>query len=813
MATTPERWDELDRAWRVLLERPEPERAGAIDELCAEDQALGRDLKSLFAHLERASAAGFGAAPIGVPDGREWLVGRQLGPYAVHTLLGAGGMGEVFQATDSTLGREVALKILPDRWLADQGRHARFEQEARLLASLNHPNIGSIHGVHDSDGVRALVLELVEGATLADRLSSRGPGAPRRRGLPVADVVTIASQMLDALEAAHSRGIVHRDLKPANVKITPDMRVKVLDFGLAFAMDGTDHPANAASSTAMPDASLHEGALIGTPAYMSPEQARGRAVDTRTDIWAFGCVLYEMLTGTQAFVGDDVGQVLAYVISRQPDMSVLPADTPRALRLCVRRCLQKDPAKRFHHVADVRLALEGAFEPEIGDQDGMRQSRRTGVRTATAGWVVAAFMTIVAAGAIAVALRSALPAPATPVVEATGAAPTTPPVQVNRRIGGGGSAIAQTIQGALDIASRGATVTVLPGVYAESLTITRGVTLVGFGGRSREIIVAPTAAAEAVIDIRTSDPVIIRDLTLQVRGAHGIRGTGVVDVTVEQSRLLALDPPPDSSALIRVGNDMQLTGGRARVVVQGNLLDGSVTRLPVGIERPRSHAVQLVGDLDGVVRDNTMRRTGGICVDVSTRPDFGGHTNVEIAGNDIDECHPYGRVSAIKVGSPGVGSLSPEHPVTATGLVNIIGNTIRNSSEDCLNSAIAFDVYSGRIERNHIVDFVRPCAGQNPRNMAAAIWLGLRKTDITVPTVTPVVRLNDIHGNAHAGLRVGPNQKGRADATCNYWGSDRGPSGVGPGTGDAIVVESGAPAPRFSPFATAPIAKSDRAGC
>jgi hypothetical protein len=798
---TPERWSELDRAWRALLERPESERATAIDELRAQDQALGRDLESLFAHHGRASAAGFGATPITLPESRRWLVGRELGPYAVHTLLGAGGMGEVFQATDSTLGREVALKILPDQWLADRGRHARFEREARLLASLNHPNIGSIYGVHDSDGVRALVLELVDGETLADRLTSPGPAAHRRRGLVVADVVTIASQMLDALEAAHARGIVHRDLKPANIKITPDARVKVLDFGLAFAMDGEDSRAHPASSMPAPGGSLHEGVLIGTPAYMSPEQARGRAVDTRTDIWAFGCVLYEMLTGTQAFVGNGVGQVLANVIGGQPDMTALPSDTPRALRLCVRRCLQKDPAKRFHHVADVRLALEGAFELDTGDGEGARGPRGPGVRASMAGWAVAALMTAVAAVAVAMVLRGD---PASAV---------KPTVLVSRRIGGGGSAVAKTIQEAIDIASRGATVTVLPGTYPESLTVTRGVTLEGRGGRSGEIIVAPPGAPEAVIDIRTSDPVIVRGLAVRVRGAHGIRGTGAVDVMVDRSWLLAVDPPSDSSALILVSNDAQLTAGRARVVVQDSELDGSITRVPRNVERPRSHAVHLAGDLDGVIKDNMVRRTGSACIGVTTRPDFGGHTNVDILNNILDECHPFGRVSAIRVGSRAVGALSPEHPVTATGVVNIIGNTISNTSEDCLNSAIAFDLYAGRIERNHIVNFVQPCADQNPRNMAAAIWLGLRQTDIAVPSVAPIVRFNDIYGNAHAGLRVGPNQTMPADASCNYWGAERGPSGIGAGAGDAILVEPGAAAPRFKPFATAPIAKSDRAGC
>ena len=803
---TPERWDDLDRAWRAVLERPESDRAAAIDELCERDQSLGRELRSLFGHLARASAAGFGAVPIGVADVRESLVGRELGPYAVHTLLGAGGMGEVFQATDSTLGREVALKILPDRWLADQDRQRRFEHEARTLASLNHPNIGSIFGVHDSDGVRALVLELVAGETLAEHLARHRGAAPAGRGLAIPVVMTIATQILDALEAAHARGIVHRDLKPANIKITPEMRVKVLDFGLALAIDGPGESQGRERSPAPAHDGSHEGALIGTPAYMSPEQARGRPVDIRTDIWAFGCVLYELLTGVPAFGGDDVGAVLANVIRGEPDWTMLPVDTPRPLQVCVRRCLQADPAKRFHHVADVRLALEGAFEPPVSDQE-RRERARLRVRIAWAGWAAAAFMTVVAGVAVALALRGAPEAPVKPTVA------TTPPVIVNRRIGGGGTATARTLQEAIDIAVRGSTVSVLPGTYAERLTISRGVTLEGTGLRSGAVVVAPPGTPEAVIDIKTSDPVIIRGLTVHVRGAHGIRGTGPVNLTVERSTLFAVDPPIERSALILVSNDAQATSARARVVVQGNVLDGTVARLPRGVSRAQSHAVQLEGDLDGVVEGNTVRRTGAICIDVSTRPDFGGHTTVDIVNNDIDECHPFGRVGAIKVGSPGVGSLSPEHPITATGVVNIVGNTIRNSSEDCLNSAIAFDVYAGRIERNRIIDFVQSCAEQNPRNLPAAIWLGLRKTEVGVPAVTPTIRFNDIHGNAHAGLRVAPNQTTPADARCNYWGSEHGPSGAGSGTGDAIVVEPGASAPLFKPFAKVPIAKSDRTDC
>ena len=269
-------------------------------------------------------------------------------------------MGEVYQAHDSTLGREVAIKILPDLWLDDPDRRARFDREARVLASLNHPNIGAIYGVHESDGFKALVLELVDGETLADHIVRQPPS---RRGLPIEEVATIASQIIDALDAAHERGIVHRDLKPANIKITPDGRVKVLDFGLARAVSGGSSPALAHSPTVT--VATAGGLLLGTAAYMSPEQARGRTVDKRTDIWAFGCVLYEMLTGTSAFGGDGVSEVLANVIKGEPQWRALPADTPAAMRLSVERCLQKNPRQRFHDIADVRLAMDGAFDAAL----------------------------------------------------------------------------------------------------------------------------------------------------------------------------------------------------------------------------------------------------------------------------------------------------------------------------------------------------------------------------------------------------------------------------------------------------------------
>ena len=271
-------------------------------------------------------------------------------------------MGEVYRARDTELGREVAIKVLPTDFHGDPDRLARFQREAQVLASLNHPCIAAIHGLERTGGVPALVLELVEGETLADRLV-HGP-------LPLDETTRIASQMADALEVAHDRGIVHRDLKPANVKVRPDGTVKVLDFGLAKAIGpdvaGRAHAGGSStmSPTVISPAMTQAGLILGTAAYMSPEQAKGRDVDGRADIWAFGCVVYEMLTGRRAFPGDDVTDTLAAVVLRDPDWSVLPSSTPAGIRRLLTRCLRKDPKRRLHHIADARQELdESTAEP------------------------------------------------------------------------------------------------------------------------------------------------------------------------------------------------------------------------------------------------------------------------------------------------------------------------------------------------------------------------------------------------------------------------------------------------------------------
>ena len=282
--------------------------------------------------------------------------GTTLGPYSVTAKIGEGGMGEVYRARDTKLDRDVALKVLPEAFTSDPDRLARFEREAKVLASLNHPNIGSIYGLEEAEGVRALVLELVEGPTLADRIK-QGP-------IPIDEALPIAKQIAEALEAAHERGVIHRDLKPANIKVREDGTVKVLDFGLAKALD-PNPDADPSQSPTLTAAATQMGVIMGTAAYMSPEQGRGKTVDKRADIWAFGVVLYEMLTGRRAFEGEDVSLTLSAVLQREPEWAGLPANVPHGLNTYLRRCLQKDPRQRVQAIGDVRLAMEGAFETPV----------------------------------------------------------------------------------------------------------------------------------------------------------------------------------------------------------------------------------------------------------------------------------------------------------------------------------------------------------------------------------------------------------------------------------------------------------------
>jgi Tol biopolymer transport system component len=323
--------------------------------------------------------------------------GARLGPYEILSPLGAGGMGEVYRARDTKLGRDVAIKILPRAFTADPERLARFEREARVLASLNHPNIGSIYGLEEGEGVRALVLELVEGETLAERIATRSRSAPGPKGpgLPVTEALAIARQIADALDAAHEKAIIHRDLKPANIQITPDGIVKVLDFGLAKS-GASDGARDLSQSPTVTVGGTHEGVILGTTAYMSPEQARGQAVDKRTDIWAFGCVLFDMLTGRAAFSGKTVSDTIAAILERQPDWSALPASTPPNVRHLLAHCLEKDPKRRRRDIGDVRV--------ELDDAEGPRPPRDAVERIASRGPERAAWAALVLVTAAAATL-------------------------------------------------------------------------------------------------------------------------------------------------------------------------------------------------------------------------------------------------------------------------------------------------------------------------------------------------------------------------------------------------------------------------
>ena len=281
------------------------------------------------------------------------MIGQTLSHYKITSKLGEGGMGEVYRATDTKLNRDVALKVLPEAFAADRERMARFSREAQVLASLNHPNIATIHGLEEADGKQALVLELVEGEDLSERI--------KRGAIPLEESLKIVLQMAEALEAAHEKGIIHRDLKPANVKITPEGKVKVLDFGLAKALEDEIPAADLTHSPTRTDQMTNVGVIMGTAGYMSPEQARGQPVDKRTDIWAFGCVLYEVLTGKQVFGGETVTDILAAIVHNDPNWEALPEGTPRAIQRLLRRCLEKDPHDRLHDIADARIEIRHAL--------------------------------------------------------------------------------------------------------------------------------------------------------------------------------------------------------------------------------------------------------------------------------------------------------------------------------------------------------------------------------------------------------------------------------------------------------------------
>jgi Tol biopolymer transport system component len=359
-----DRWQQIEQLYHAALEREENQRVAFLKEACAGDDALRQEVESLLAQGDGAEgflespALDVAAKMLSEEPGRS-LLGRRIGSYQILSLLGAGGMGEVYEARDSKLGRNVAMKVLPAVFANDPERLSRFEREARMLASLNHPNIATIHGLEQSDGVQCLVMELVPGETLAECINAGALG--------IEEALQIGVQIAEALESAHEKGVIHRDLKPANVKVTPEGRVKVLDFGLAkaFASESGLDLSHVPTLTAM---RTQEGRILGTPAYMSPEQVRGKPVDRRTDIWAFGCVLYELLTARQAFRGDTLSDSIAGVLEREPDWQVLPPGTPEKIRELLRRCLRKDPQHRLRDIGDARIEMEEALAaPEAGE--------------------------------------------------------------------------------------------------------------------------------------------------------------------------------------------------------------------------------------------------------------------------------------------------------------------------------------------------------------------------------------------------------------------------------------------------------------
>ena len=352
--------------------------------------------------------------------------GTKLGSYEITAQIGAGGMGEVYQAHDTKLGRDVAIKVLPEAFAHDADRLSRFQLEAKMLAALNHPNIATIYGLEQSGGTSYLVMELVPGETLQDRIKREG-------AVPIEEALKIGVQIAEALEAAHEKSIIHRDLKPANVKLTPEGKVKVLDFGLAKAFEGDPSSVDIGNSPTLSQAATMQGVILGTAAYMSPEQARGKQVDKRTDIWAFGCVLYELLTGKQTFHGEDVTDILAAVVRAEPDWQALPAATPLKFRDLLRRCLQIDKAQRMQSAGDARIEIQEALVAPATEMGAIPAAAARGWRGHLA-WAAAAVCALIAiAFAVGFALRASKP---------------QPPVQVTAEIGadaslvtGGGSSV------------------------------------------------------------------------------------------------------------------------------------------------------------------------------------------------------------------------------------------------------------------------------------------------------------------------------------------------------------------------------------
>ena len=413
---TPERWERVKTLYDAARAHPQRERSTFLSRECKGDTDLQFEVEAMLDQpVGTANFISFVGGPASAlagalsgdvsasSDVSASLVGRRIGTFEFRSLLGRGGMGEVYLAHDTKLGRDVAIKVLPPAFTAEPNRVASLEREARVVAALNHPHIAAIHGLEDSEGIRGLVLELVEGQTLAQKLAESADSS--KPGLRLKEALSIARQIADALEAAHEKGITHRDLKPGNVKVTPDGVVKLLDFGIAKVVTG-DGPGLDFTQSQTVTAATRAGLIAGTVGYMSPEQARGMVVDKRTDIWAFGCVLYEMLSAKMAFEGDTVTDTIAAILERDPDWSTLPADTPRAVRRLMQRCLEKDPKRRLRDIGDARVEIDQIIQSPTEDIDAdiaVHQSRtwRRRARLAIAGGAAAA---VSAAGLAVLAL-------------------------------------------------------------------------------------------------------------------------------------------------------------------------------------------------------------------------------------------------------------------------------------------------------------------------------------------------------------------------------------------------------------------------
>ncbi len=392
-----DRWDQVKNIFHAAMEREGEDRQAYLESACTEDAALRQEVESLLAQYHESAdsspfrepalqAAARALARRHDPPPSRDLTGQTLAHFRILEKIGQGGMGVVYRALDTHLHRDVAIKVLPDSLVTDTDRKSRFVREARLLAGLNVSNVAAIHGFQEVEGTPFLVLEMVEGPTIADRLKD-GP-------LPLEEVLDIGLQIAAGLEAAHEKGIVHRDLKPANLKITPKGQVKILDFGLAKAFGEPVQKNGLPSLPAGTEPLTSSGMILGTPAYMSPEQARGKEADRRTDIWGFGCVLFEALTGSAAFSGPTSSDILAAVLHREPDWAALPADTPAPLRRMLRRCLQKDPARRLGAICDARLELSDSAEipaPDSGS-GAERPTRKRSIGRRAASWLIIALL-------------------------------------------------------------------------------------------------------------------------------------------------------------------------------------------------------------------------------------------------------------------------------------------------------------------------------------------------------------------------------------------------------------------------------------